>query len=211
MSELNLRSPETKLSVVVATRNFLLALVVFLLIVTILPNVLKKVFPNPIDIIGGQIIEYQQQLQEVKIYTELLTGEPIYRLAIPVSGVRLNQIVDTWGAARSEGRRHEGVDIFAPAGTLVVAPTLMKINSIGYGERGGNFVFATASGRERYYFAHLGQIDKGLQEGQIIQPGDTIGTVGNTGNAINTPPHLHFGIYTLGGAVNPYPRLIGSP
>ena len=83
------------------------------------------------------------------------------------------------------------------------------MSRIGYGSRGGNFVFVSGPGNERYYFAHLDKVDMALKEGQIVTANSTIlGTVGNTGNAETTPPHLHLGIYGFGGATNPYPRLV---
>ena len=186
----------------------MVAISLFITLIQFLPLQLGRLFPNQINTIVAKIIDYRISMVEMKQYSELLAGPVITELPTPVVGVDKSEIVDTWGAARSGGRRHEGVDIFAESGTKVVATTTLRISRIGYGARGGNYVFAMASGRERYYYAHLDQVDPNLAEGQIIYSGTIIGTVGNTGNAIDTPPHLHFGIYTLGGAINPYPRLV---
>ena len=62
-------------------------------------------------------------------------------------------------------------------------------------------------GGERHYYAHLDDWAPGLHVWQRVHSGATLGTVGNTGNARTTPPHLHYGIYSEAGALNPHPRL----
>lgn len=121
-------------------------------------------------------------------------------------GVSPSQVRDTWGEARSNGRSHEGTDIFAPKGQYVVAPTDSVVVDIGFGANGGNFVYTVNPGGERYYFAHLDDYKDGLDEGDVLKKGDLIGYIGNSGNASGGATHLHFGIYA-GGAQNPYERL----
>jgi hypothetical protein len=121
-------------------------------------------------------------------------------------GVAPNQVNDTWGDARSNGRTHEGTDIFARRGAYIVAPSDSVVTSIGYGANGGNFVYTTNPGGERFYFAHLEDYRDGLKVGDILKKGDLIGYVGDSGNAQGTSPHLHLGIYER-GAENPYPRM----
>jgi len=58
-----------------------------------------------------------------------------------------------------------------------------------------------------HYYAHLDDYAD-IRRGQLVAPGDVLGFVGNTGNAKGTPPHLHYGIYAGGGALNPYPLLM---
>lgn len=126
---------------------------------------------------------------------------PVY--LFPVSeGVNAN-VQSYWGANRDGGARsHEGIDIFAKRGTPVVAATN---GSIGYkGEKGlgGKQVWLRDRKRNQsLYYAHLDSI---TNVSGNVKRGDTLGFVGNTGNARTTPPHLHFGIYkSYRGAINP--------
>ncbi|EHK62939.1 membrane protein related to metalloendopeptidase [Achromobacter arsenitoxydans SY8] len=130
---------------------------------------------------------------------------PAY-LPVPVHGVAVRRLADTWGAARSGGRKHEGIDIFAARGTPVLSATEGVVTRIGGNSLGGQVVWVMGPGRQMHYYAHLdGYAD--IRRGQLVAPGDVLGFVGNTGNAGGTPPHLHYGIYAAGGALNPYPLL----
>lgn len=134
----------------------------------------------------------------------------------PVSGASNRSIGSFYGADRDGGRRrHEGVDIFAPKGTPVIAPTDGYINRVGTSNLGGKVVWMRD--RERghsYYFAHLDE--QLVTSGTRVQQGDTLGLVGNTGNARTTPPHLHFGIYQRGSKdpihyIHTFEAMIQSP
>jgi murein DD-endopeptidase MepM/ murein hydrolase activator NlpD len=138
------------------------------------------------------------------IYT-LATDGPPSRLPSPVAAVVARRFVDSWGAARSGGRRHEGIDIFAPKGTPVVSTTRGIVTRVGTNRLGGQIVGVLGPGLEWHYYAHLDRFGS-FREGDLVQPGDVLGYVGNTGNARGTRPHLHYGIYHA-GATNPYPRL----
>ncbi|HEX6643814.1 MAG TPA: M23 family metallopeptidase [Gemmatimonadales bacterium] len=130
-------------------------------------------------------------------------------LGFPVSGYDPGAIRSRFGADRDAGRRrHEGVDIFAPRGTPVVAAAGGLATWVGDNELGGNVVMVRDRERgEGHYYAHLDT--QLVAEGSIVSAGDTLGLVGNTGNARTTPPHLHFGIYLRGrGAVDPHPYLV---
>jgi murein DD-endopeptidase MepM/ murein hydrolase activator NlpD len=136
------------------------------------------------------------------------------RLIVPVRGLSAADISDTWGAARGEGRQHEGVDIMAPHGAPVLAAADGEIVRFWNSERGGVTVYqADESGQLVYYYAHLSAYADNLKEGDRVRQGDVIGYVGATGNA--TTPHLHFEIQRTpdarrwwnGRAVNPYPYL----
>ncbi|MEM6327048.1 MAG: M23 family metallopeptidase [Bacteroidota bacterium] len=145
---------------------------------------------------------------QAPIYSARLAAmTPPDTLPVPVVGVAPRDLADTWGAARSGGRRHEGIDIFAPRGTPVVSATEGVVSRVGGNVLGGTVVGVVGPGREWHYYAHLDAHAPDLAEGQRVAPGDTLGFVGATGNAVGTPPHLHYGIYRVGGAVNPYPRL----
>ncbi len=129
--------------------------------------------------------------------------------AMPVEGVRGRALADTWNAPRSQGRRHEGIDIFAKRGTPVLSSTQGIVLRVGQSGLGGNVVWVLGPAGHRHYYAHLDEF-AALQHGQRVQAGTQLGTVGKTGNARTTPPHLHYGVYTEAGAVNPYPLLTGK-
>jgi murein DD-endopeptidase MepM/ murein hydrolase activator NlpD len=116
----------------------------------------------------------------------------------PVAGP--STFVDTWGAPRSGGRRHQGVDMLAARGTPAVA-VVSGVTRISRNRLGGNALWLSGSDGNTYYYAHFDRYGK-------IGPvagGDVIGYVGDTGNARGTP-HLHFEVHPGGGpAVDPYP------
>ncbi len=114
----------------------------------------------------------------------------------------------TYGAPRSGGRSHEGNDIFAPMGTPLLASERGVISDMGTGTLGGIKLWVVGESGTEYYYAHLIAYAPGITDGTPVEAGDVIGYVGNTGNAISTPPHLHFEIHPEGGeAIDPYPLL----
>jgi murein DD-endopeptidase MepM/ murein hydrolase activator NlpD len=113
--------------------------------------------------------------------------------------------IDDWGFPRSGGRTHQGNDIFAPAGTPIRAPFDGRAEE-GSGGLGGIYVFVYSDAGDHVYNAHMSRF-AGV-DGQRVTKGQVIGYVGNSGNAVGTPPHDHFGYYPgNGAAVNPYPYL----
>lgn len=139
-------------------------------------------------------------------------------LTIPVAGVRRDELKDAYGAARSGGRAHKGVDVFAAAGTPVLAAaagTLVNRDSNGVG--GLALYHRGMDGRTIYYYAHLSGIRAGLKVGDLVRAGDTLGFVGSTGN-VSGSPHLHFAVFTVtdpnrwwrGRDLNPYALLTDS-
>ncbi|MBH1629124.1 M23 family metallopeptidase [Stenotrophomonas maltophilia] len=132
---------------------------------------------------------------------------PATGLPVPVDGVRPGQIADTFGAPRGRDRSHAGIDIFARRGTPVRSATPGVIADVREGGLGGRQVWVIGPGRERYYYAHLEDWAEGLARGQVVQAGDLLGHVGDSGNAKGTPPHLHWGIYGTDGARDPLPLL----
>lgn len=143
-------------------------------------------------------------------------------LAIPVAGVKPDQLVDTYTQARAGGARsHDAIDIMAATGTPVVAAAPGTVEKLFYSQGGGGITAYVRSddGRWTYYYAHLNAYAPGLREGQRIERGAPVGTVGTTGNANPAGPHLHFAINRMnpgekwwqGTAINPYPLLAGKP
>jgi murein DD-endopeptidase MepM/ murein hydrolase activator NlpD len=133
--------------------------------------------------------------------------EPPKTLSLPIAGVPPVALRDSWGAVRSGGRKHEGIDIFAPKGTPVRSTTRGLVFRVGQNRLGGNVVWIFGPGRQMHYYAHLDRFGE-FEPGDLVMPGDIVGYVGNTGNARGTPPHLHYGVYTPGaGAINPFPLL----
>lgn len=144
-------------------------------------------------------------------------------LVLPVDGIRPDDLVDTFEAARSEGRVHNAIDILAPRGTLVRAAVDGEVVRLFESEKGGRTIYqigaeTPSSGVRVYYYAHLEAYADGLAEGQRVRAGDVIGTVGDSGNAAPGNTHLHFAIWDApsaddfwdGEPINPY-GLLASP
>ena len=79
--------------------------------------------------------------------------------------------------------------------------------SVREGGLGGRQVWVLGPAHERHYYAHLEDWAPGLAQGRIVEAGDALGMVGDSGNAKGTPPHLHYGVYGKGGAYDPLPLL----
>ncbi|WP_246000670.1 peptidoglycan DD-metalloendopeptidase family protein [Pontibacter diazotrophicus] len=155
------------------------------------------------------ILRVQPELLRSGQYTVTIQAEPT--LAFPVQGKTSRNIASIWGDPRDGGvRLHEGVDIFAKRGTPAIASAEGVVSKVSVTPRGGKVVWLTdVNRRQSLYYAHLDS--QAVAAGQRVQMGDTLGFVGNTGNAITTNPHLHFGIYRFGrGATNPFPYLYES-
>jgi murein DD-endopeptidase MepM/ murein hydrolase activator NlpD len=125
-------------------------------------------------------------------------------LAFPVQNGHESDIGSGFGAPREGGaRRHHGIDIFARRGTPAIAASDAIVSHVGTSDLGGKVVWLRDRRGNALYYAHLDRYH--VAEGARVRPGDTIGFVGNTGNARTTPPHLHFGIYQRGeGPVDPW-------
>ncbi len=160
--------------------------------------------------LGGAIFGAGKIGKKVVLYVHiarLFTREPDRRLAMPVSEVGKKTIEDTWHAPRGADRLHEGQDIFAPLRTPIYSATPGYIYNIGENNLGGNTVSVVGAGGRVYYYAHLDSYARELAEGDRVDTSTVLGYVGTTGNAAGTPPHLHFGVYTPSGAINPLPLL----
>ncbi len=146
----------------------------------------------------------------LRFQTELLRGgnfsiriNAVPALVFPVVGKGNGDIGSLFGAPRDGGRRkHHGVDIFAKRHTPIIAPAEGRIRFAGNRGLGGTVIWMRDTERDQtLYFAHLQDVM--VERGDSVYPGDTIGTVGNSGNARTTPPHLHFGMYK-NGPIDPY-------
>lgn len=123
--------------------------------------------------------------------------------ACPVAGAV--SFSDTWGAPRSGGRTHKGVDMMAARGTPIVAIFDGKIRRISSSNLGGKQVYLRDADGDQYFYAHLDGYGD-ISVGQSVSAGYVIGYNGSTGNAPDWLPHLHFEYHPGGGAaVNPYP------
>lgn len=143
-------------------------------------------------------------------------------LAIPVSGVKPRELVDTFTQARAGGARvHDAIDIMAATGTPVVSVAPGTVEKLYFSEGGGgtSAYVRSQDGQWSYYYAHLSAYAPGLHEGQRLRRGTPVGYVGFSGNANPAGPHLHFAINRMGPGekwhqgrpINPYPLLAGKP
>jgi murein DD-endopeptidase MepM/ murein hydrolase activator NlpD len=138
------------------------------------------------------------------------TAEPTMRF--PVEGRTGRAVGSLFGDEREGGRRmHQGIDIFAPRGTRVLAATDGWVTGATTNRLGGNVVWIWDPSRGQVlYYAHLDKQE--VATGERVHAGDLVGLVGNTGNARTTPPHLHFGIYRpILGAIDPLPFICEVP
>jgi peptidoglycan LD-endopeptidase LytH len=152
---------------------------------------------------GDYVLRVQPVLGTAARYDVEIESRPL--LAFPVRGVDGRAIWSGFGAERDGGRRaHRGVDIFALRGTPVLAATDGFVTRVETTRVGGNVIWMQPLfGNLRLYYAHLNE--QWVEPGDFVLTGQPLGAVGNTGNAVTTPPHLHFGVYVRrrGGAQDP--------
>jgi hypothetical protein len=157
---------------------------------------------------GDFVLRLQPKLDEGgQIRASIQVGAPWH---FPVAEAGEDDIGGVFGDPRDGGRReHHGVDIFKPRGTPVLAAADGRVTSVDTTEVGGRVVWQReAGGRHSLYYAHLET--PLVRDGQQLRAGDTVGLVGNTGNARSTPPHLHFGAYRR-GPVDPWDLILPAP
>jgi hypothetical protein len=106
---------------------------------------------------------------------------------------------------------NEGIDIFAPAGSPILAPIGARVLNVGANPLGGLTVMMLGPDGTVYYFAHLSRHQPGIRPGMVVPAGTVIGYVGNSGNAAGGPPHLHFAAVRGGRALAPYVGLAQCP
>jgi len=132
---------------------------------------------------------------------------PAGSMIFPVAGP--HTLGDGFGAARS-GHTHQGQDIMAACGTPEVAVSRAKVKFVSFQKLAGNYVvIRNKKLHQDYMYAHLATVAS-VTKGQVVQPGQQIGIVGQTGDA--TACHLHFELwlgkwYRGGHPVDPLPYL----
>lgn len=133
---------------------------------------------------------------------------PDTQLYMPVEEVLVENVSDSWGKSRPNGRAHEGQDIFARRGAPVLSATTGYILRITDRTIGGKSLFVIGPGGRRYYYTHFYEYAPDIMLGDKVSTTTLLGFVGTSGNASSTPPHLHFGVYTPTGVIDPLPMLV---
>jgi peptidoglycan LD-endopeptidase LytH len=148
-----------------------------------------------------------------------IADDEALHISLPMRGLKLADIHDTFAGARDGGRKHGATDIMAPRGTPVLAVNDGKIVKLFLSKPGGITIYQfDPSEKYCYYYAHLDRYAPGVAEGSIVHRGATIAFVGSTGNANPANPHLHFEIHRLepdrhwyqGTSINPYSYLVNA-
>jgi murein DD-endopeptidase MepM/ murein hydrolase activator NlpD len=158
------------------------------------------------EVLTESLATLQEQLSFVLSGQAIALGGFVFPVGAPFN------FASTFGAPRMTGTKyehtHKGNDIFATEGTPLYATTRGVIARKAVAVLGGNKLWLVGADGTQYYYAHLLAYADGLQDGSIVEAGQVIGFVGDTGNAKGTPPHLHFEIHPGGGeAIDPYPIL----
>jgi murein DD-endopeptidase MepM/ murein hydrolase activator NlpD len=119
------------------------------------------------------------------------------------------RVADNYGAVRAAPiNTHEGVDIFAPFGSPVVAVRDGTLSLVGTLPIAGNRLWLTTGDGDAFFYAHLSSFAPVAKAGAEVKAGEVLGYAGNTGDAEPTPPHLHFEVHPGGEpkpSVDPYP------
>jgi len=136
-------------------------------------------------------------------------GVAYYGHVFPVQGSHgARGAIGEYHAPRSDGRIHEGFDITAGCGTRLVAVRSGRVLGRGFDPvLYGNYLLIHGEGEQRsYFYAHLAR-PAGVRRGEEVLEGETVGRVGETGNAVGTGCHLHFEIHDRGVPIDPEPSL----
>jgi murein DD-endopeptidase MepM/ murein hydrolase activator NlpD len=163
----------------------------------------QRVLEHDVRWSGPHLLRLQPELLRGGRYT--VSQRTLASLESPVRGFTPAAVRSGFGAPRDGGERdHHGIDIFRTRGTPVIAAA-DGYARLGESPRGGRVVWLRdARTNRRIYYAHLD--DWAIEADGEVRTGDVLGFVGNTGNAITTPPHLHFGVYDR-GPTDPVPYL----
>lgn len=149
-----------------------------------------------------KIAEQNGEITQTQVATDSTLELEEQDYIFPLKGKSLKDVISGYGDPRgNSGRIHEGIDVPEARGTAVLAVADGKIVKVGDKGNAGKQVWL-AVGDKTFFYAHLDSWV--VEEGQMVKQGDILGTVGNTGNASKTLPHLHFGIYVgRGKTVDP--------
>ena len=172
--------------------------------------------PRPTVVRSGPVVTVKPENAPPVVVAEQVQVAPS-GLAIPVVGVKPDQLTDSFTQARANGRRHDAIDIMAAEGTPVIAAADGTIEKLFFSQGGGGITIYERSPDQKwmYYYAHLSAYAPGLAEGQQVKRGQVIARVGHTGDASAAGPHLHLAINAMGPGqrwwqgtpINPYPLL----
>ena len=162
----------------------------------------------------GAVNALSEEAQQAEIEFEAFKAGSevfIHGVVFPIAGA-YSPIIDSFGFPRMPGTPdehwHEGIDLFAERGTPLVATERGVITKVGSGRLGGLKFWLKGESGSEWYYAHLDAFAPGLVDGLVVEAGQLVGYVGDTGNAVGTPPHLHMQLHPDGGRpVNPYPLL----
>ncbi len=174
-----------------------------------------RVTTESLAIAEEEMFVHDQAAEQAKIeYEAFSIGSEVFieGVVFPIARPYSLPLIDSFGFPRMPGTAdehwHEGIDIFAPKGTPLLATERGVIARLGSGRLGGLKFWLVGESGSEWYYAHLDSFAPGLTNGMVVEAGDLVGYVGNTGNARTTPPHLHMELHPGGGRpVNPYPIL----
>ena len=172
----------------------------------------------PAVVRSGNVVTVKPGQEEPVVVSQQVVVGPS-GLALPVVGIKPDQLSDTYDDARGQGRRHDAIDIMAAEGTPVIAAADGRIEKLFNSVRGGMTIYERSPDQKwTSYYAHLSAYAPGLSEGQQVKRGQVIARVGHTGDASAAGPHLPFAINSMGPGdrwwngtpINPYPLLAGK-
>ena len=157
---------------------------------------------------AADVVQAENELESFRAGSAIYISGVVYPLAWPYDV----PLIDSYGFPRMPGTPdehwHEGIDLFAPAGTPLLAAERGVITRVKSGRLGGLTFWMRGESGADWYYAHLQSYVPEMAVGLVVEAGDVLGFVGTTGNAVGTPPHVHLQIHPNGGdPVNPYPLL----
>jgi murein DD-endopeptidase MepM/ murein hydrolase activator NlpD len=208
--------------------GFLAGMLVMAAVVTIFPSGAAVLADRPVEAAAADIDVKPSPKSEPRPVTPpaapvvpTLSANPFEdlrrrNLALPVEGIKPEDLRDNFSELRGGSRRHEAIDVLAPRNTPVLAVEDGRVAKLFLSDAGGMTIYQfDPTEMYAYYYAHLERYAEGLKDGDRVERGQVLGYVGTTGNAPPDTPHLHFAIFRLtdekrwwqGTAIDPYPIL----